>query len=179
MIHIITQNAYLRLGLKHLFAGGGVCINILEHDRPSLEKELLPSDIVIYHVDKTERLWVPKVLSISLRARVILLTSSSHLRIMAISNVIAMIDENASLASILSTIKENYSYNAIRRRREIDLTAREHYVLAETVRSTPSYTIARLLDISVKTVSSHKRSAYRKLGIRNIHDIFLLKGMLF
>ena len=179
MIYIITPNAYLRLGLKHLFAGGDVCINFPENGRMDWEKELLPSDVVIYHVDKTERQWVPKVVSISRKAKVILLTSSSHLRMMAISNVIGLIDESASLDIILSTVKDKYTCNVIHGQCQIYLTAREHYVLAETFRSTPSYLIARLLDISVKTVSAHRRSAYRKLGIRNIQDIFLFQDVIF
>ena len=173
MIHVITKNIYLRLGLMHLFAEDEICINIPVNDRVDWEKEFTPSDVVIYHVDKMERLWLPKLLSISRKSKVFLFTSSLHLRMMAISNVIAAIDENASLEIILSTIRDIYACNILPGKREIHLTVREHYVLAETARGTPSYIIARLLDISVKTVSSHRRSGYRKLGIRKIHDIFM------
>jgi DNA-binding CsgD family transcriptional regulator len=157
----------------HLFAEDEICINIPESDCVCWEKEFAPSDVVIYHVDKMERPWLPKVLSISRKAKVFLFTSSLHLRFMAISNIIAMIDEDASLEIISSTIRDVYTCNTTSGKREIYLTVREHYVLAETARGTPSYIIARLLDISVKTVSSYRRSGYRKLGIRNIQDIFL------
>ncbi|MFV8984925.1 helix-turn-helix domain-containing protein [Serratia fonticola] len=173
MIHVITKNAYLRLGLMHLFAEDEICINIPESDCVCWEKEFTPSDVVIYHVDKMERPWLPKVLSISRKSKVFLFTSSLNPRMMAISNIIAMIDESSSLEIISSTVKDIYACNIPSRQREIYLTVREHYVLAETARGMPSYIIARLLDISVKTVSSHRRSGYRKLGIRNIHDIFL------
>lgn len=174
MIHIITKNSYLRQGLIHLLEQNKYMVNIPPKDTSSFGNEFLPGDTVIYHIDKAERLWMQSVLSISYRAKVILFTSSPlHLKMRVVNNVKAIIHEKSSLETILSTIKNGYSCDVISKERHIDLTVREHYILVETLRSTPPNVIARLLDIPVKTVYSHRSNAYRKLGVKNAHEIFL------
>jgi DNA-binding NarL/FixJ family response regulator len=40
-------------------------------------------------------------------------------------------------------------------------------------------TIAKQLGISPKTVYAHKSNAYKKLGAKNIHDIFPFKNIFY
>ncbi|MBC3252449.1 hypothetical protein H8I91_19480 [Serratia fonticola] len=173
MIHIITKNTYLRLGLIHLLEGNDYCISSSENTPDDFEKELLIRDLVIYHVDQAGHTWVPDVLSISYKARVILIASSPSLRMSVINNVIDIVDESSPIALIESIIKANYLYENNAGKNDIRLTEMEHYILFETIRNTSMLVIARLLHRSVKTIYAHRSNAYRKLGIKTIHGIFM------
>ncbi|MBH3259864.1 helix-turn-helix transcriptional regulator [Serratia marcescens] len=51
------------------------------------------------------------------------------------------------------------------------LTPREREVVLMQRQALPPSLIADLLNISIKTVSAHKRNAMRKLGFRRIHEL--------
>jgi len=160
----------------HLLEDEDYCISMSKNNHASLGKELKSSDIVIYHVDKNEHLWVPEIISISYRVKVVFITSSSHLIMASISNIVAIIDENASLELIISTIKKNNSCPPPTRKEKVSLTKREHEVLVKSVNNMSPYVIAQTLRISIKTVYAHRKSAYKKLGARTICNILSHRG---
>ncbi|WP_419236839.1 helix-turn-helix domain-containing protein [Serratia fonticola] len=179
MIYIVTKNVYLRLGVTQLLGNSKYYIDVSESNYLIFIEKLKASDVVVYHIDKTDNQWVSEMLSISYRAKVILFTSSCHLKISAINNIIAVIDEKTSLESIASIIRENHSCEIPSRVNKLNISKREHYILVKTVRGMSPCSIAKLLNISVKTVYGHRSSAYGKLGARTIHDIFKINSKHF
>ncbi|WP_447880187.1 helix-turn-helix transcriptional regulator [Serratia fonticola] len=172
----MTKNVYLRLGITRLLENNECGIDVSESNYLIFMEKLNINDVVIYHVDKTDNKWVSEIISISYRAKVILLTSSCHLKISSINNIIAVIDESSPLELIASTIRENHSCKILAKGNKLNMSKKEHYILVKTFSCMSPSNIARLLNISVKTVYTHRSSAYKKLGARKVHDIFQINS---
>ena len=72
------------------------------------------------------------------------------------------ISKKVSVKTLLATLERCVNWNKIIK---YPLTSRELAVISELAKGYPPHTISRRLNISVKTISTHKINALKKLGI--------------
>ncbi len=72
------------------------------------------------------------------------------------------ISKKVSVNTLLATLERYINWNEIIK---YPLTSRELAVISELAKGYPPHTISRRLNISVKTISTHKTNVLKKLGI--------------
>lgn len=176
MIYLITTNVYLQIGITHLAMDNGFYVNVINPGDEIYTNKLNINSLVIFHVDRKDPSLLPRIMKLSRRLRVLLI-SSHNLKLEIICNASETIDERAPLEQILSAIS-SANGEIYHQKRETLLTVRERMVLLGILNGTQVNVMAKRLGLSAKTVYTHKLNAYKKLGAKNIHDIMSLKSVL-
>jgi DNA-binding NarL/FixJ family response regulator len=177
-IHIFTTNTYLRQGVIALGKDNDIIINSIQHEAEKSLIDIDVNDLVIFHVSKSDPSLLLRILTLSRRTK-ILLICSQELRLDMMYNAIQTVDEKSSLATLLSTITKIGNKGANYHERYVYFSGREWEVLTGIIKGVSVNTIAKQLGISPKTVYAHKSNAYKKLGAKNIHDIFPFKNIFY
>lgn len=88
----------------------------------------------------------------------------------------ALLDSINRALALDAARRERLASEADHRRRLRDLTPREREVLDRSLAGRTSKQIARELEVSPRTVESHRQNLLRKLGIQSIRDLILLEN---
>ncbi|ECA1950140.1 LuxR family transcriptional regulator [Salmonella enterica subsp. enterica serovar Virchow] len=178
-IHVLTSNYYLRSGMAQLAVMRGYRINILHPEYDCDLSGLDRSDRVIFHPGRTTMSWLPQILLLSGRIRLMLI-STRNLRLDAICEISETVDEDAPLSSFLSALDRLAETGTQARslNSSVLLTKRERYILCESLAGASADAIAGQLNIDTKTVLAHRQNACKKLGTGTLQDIIPLKNFI-
>lgn len=94
--------------------------------------------------------------------------------LLGLGNVSAVLDNSIALADLrqhLQNIISNTVNTTVSKKPVSLLTRQEISVLGHLLQGTPVLTVADILQINPKTVSTHKRAALNKLGISSLHGL--------
>jgi DNA-binding CsgD family transcriptional regulator len=174
---MLSPDIYFRTGVLAVAEKKGYVINVIDPYNEKYIDNLNMRDLVIFHADKTFPLLLPQILKLSGKVK-LLLVEPNKLKLSVICNVNESIDEYASLEQLSSAIIRIINSKEYYQKTYTQLTIREQVVLIETLHGVKVNVTAKRLNISTKTVYSHKLKAFRKLGVRNTQDALPLKNII-
>lgn len=167
MIYIFSDDSYFSLGAHSLLRGNGYPTKII--DIAMLSKVTFESnDSVLLSVD-----------DVHLIDKIYLLASSSGTNIvnMVRGDVISQYCDDAPMPSFLSKkskLSELVSFlesvNNKKNKITYNLTIREIEIMNELLKGKSNHKVSKELQISEKTVSGHKLSALKKLGLSGLNS---------
>lgn len=175
-VHIITENNYLRNGLILLAEQCELTVNIINHNDNFLEK-MRVDDVVIVHIDRAGSSFFPSRLGLSGKLKLILI-SSCNLNFNAICSVSAIVSESVSVDYFISVLTKPTEHHILINKNTLPLTSRERMVLVDILQGRSAYSIAKKLGLSYKTIYTHKLNAFKKLDVKNLHDVLLLSRLI-
>ncbi|MBP1000591.1 LuxR C-terminal-related transcriptional regulator [Serratia fonticola] len=118
------------------------------------------------------------------RDKKIIIISTTEMQSLALfyyqqfSNVLAIIDASESVQNIIDVVRETYREKTRRVLAESTikaLTVREFTILLMILNGSDIHSIARRLNIAIKTVYAHGYSVAKKMGVRKVHDLIIFR----
>ncbi|MEG0866596.1 MAG: LuxR C-terminal-related transcriptional regulator [Hafnia sp.] len=178
-IHVLSDNYFLRTGVALMAVKHGYRVNVLHPENDCDLSGLGSSDRVVFHIDRADSTWLPRILTLS-SSTGLMLISAHRFRLDALCKISETVDERAPLPRILSSLKKLADTNVYTpvRTPNYRLSRRERRVLTETLMGTHCDRIAEQLCISPRTVYVHRQNACKKLGADTFHDILPLKSFI-
>ncbi|WP_114194996.1 helix-turn-helix domain-containing protein [Edaphovirga cremea] len=177
-VHIISNDQYMLAGLRQLMKDKReVAINSRPLDLRSHNKAYLdPNRVLLICLDSESEIVALLSLLAETNSRVIIMGKNADDEIFSHYCGCHYIPKNSSVEDF------NFLFDAIMHSSTLHiknvLTTREKTVIKELLQGRPGASVAKKLDISQKTISSHKRSALHKLGLKNINQATLLSKIL-
>jgi DNA-binding CsgD family transcriptional regulator len=174
-IKVITENYYFFIGIKEYLQNDEREVsNVNLHELQSSPKNNLKSDdvYIFYTLNNiNEILLLISTNSLPGRMIVIPVNSKSNFNVAFEKNI--LLESYASIENILAKITESFE----RHKPSLDvlkkqLTKREKIILTYTISGMNANSISQFLCISIKTVYTHRRNAFIKLGGRNMFEIW-------
>lgn len=174
-IKVITENHYFFIGLKEYLQNDEREVsNIDFHELNSTPRNNLKSDdVYIFYTTNYINEILLLISSNPLPGRLIVIpvNNRSNFNIAFEKNI--LLDPYANIENILDKITEDFEHE----KPSIDLqkgklTKREKTILTHTINGMNATSISQFLCISIKTVYTHRRNAFIKLGGRNMFEIW-------
>ncbi|NXZ90138.1 hypothetical protein HZI31_22505 [Serratia fonticola] len=118
------------------------------------------------------------------RDKKIIIISTTEMQSLALfyyqrfSNVLAIIDASESVQSIINVIREMHRKKTRHMPTESNvksLSFREFNILLMILNGSNAHSIARRLNIAIKTVYAHGYTVAKKMGVRKIHDLIIFR----
>lgn len=174
-IKVITENYYFFIGIKEYLQNDEREVSHIDfHEFKSYQKNNLNSDdvYIFYTLNYiSEILLLISTNSHPGRMVVIPVNHRSNFDIAFEKNI--LLDPHASIENILDKITKDVEQV----KPSVDLqkgklTKREKAILTHTINGMNATSISQFLCISIKTVYTHRRNAFIKLGGRNMFEIW-------
>ncbi|HBE9178074.1 transcriptional regulator FimZ [compost metagenome] len=178
-IYIVTENNYFFIAIKEGLKPNIMTIRKLSPKK--LENDSLAQfnqeDTFIFHTAEFGMELSFRISTGSFPGRLIFIPTTDNGNFKRAFNQYAILDTHATIEDIHAKISENTRQDDTDNEAIKDpLTQREKAILRHTINGLDAYTISKRLSISAKTVYAHRRSALRKLGGRNLFEIWPFKG---
>lgn len=118
------------------------------------------------------------------RDKKIIIISTTEMQSLALfyyqhfSNVLAIIDASESVQNIIEVVRERHRKKTRFMLAENNikaLTAREFNILLLILNGSNAHSIARRLNITIKTVYAHGYTVAKKMGVRKVHDLIIFR----
>lgn len=174
-IKVITENHYFFIGIKEYLQNDEREVSHIDfHELNSTPRNNLKSDdvYIFYTLNYiNEILLLISTNPLPGRLIVIPVNNRSNFNIAFEKNI--LLDPHASVKNILDKITEDFEHE----KPPIDLqkgklTKREKTILTHTINGMNATSISQFLCISIKTVYTHRRNAFIKLGGRNMFEVW-------
>lgn len=178
-IYIVTENNFFFIGIKEQLPFNKSTIKKLppsEFNNKSMN-EFYNDDVFIFHTTNFS-IEISFLLSTGgLPGKLIFIPTTSKERFRFAFNRYVVLDTYAKVNDISNEITnnneiENLKYNIIKE----PLTKQESIVMHHTINGLDASKISQRLSISTKTVYTHRRNAFHKLGGRNLLEIWHFRG---
>lgn len=178
-IYIISDNIYFTKGLSEVISNniGSKTINLTHDNYKHLRNNIKLSrqDVIFTNFNCKESMYI-KGLDYIVKCEIknqfprFIIAGNDNIT-PSISNSLGY--NHINYKSILSSLKSCiYEDNKNLNESENKLSLKEKFVLAGILKGTSTHALARRLGISIKTVSSHKINALRKLGFDSINRLY-------
>lgn len=179
-IYIITENNFFFIGIKEQLTFGDWVVKKINPDelRKNLTGKFHKDDTFIFNPSNFSVDILPMIYLIGSPANNIFIpTKKKGMESLKLKNL-PYLDTYITIDEIKKKIINN-EYDSLK---PYDiknlLTKQEKTILKHTFNGLQPHIISRHMSISIKTVYSHRLKAIRKLGGRNLFDIWPLKGCL-
>lgn len=175
MIYLACDDCYFSLGIEALFSSiqkHVTIINLSDDEDTLFVPALARNDTLILAVERTDIL--TRLLTLARRqgVRALLVMDNASDKTMENINLWSqgVISKKTSLESLPTFLDARFAYL----KDSSFLTAREINIMGSLATGKTPYRIARDLNLSVKTIFSHKLSALKKLGLNHLNSRSLL-----
>ncbi|GAA3600010.1 hypothetical protein GCM10023078_29350 [Gibbsiella greigii] len=158
-LYVLSEDFYFILGLSHAINTNKYKLYAqhVSNGCLSYHPETGRNNIVVIDVVTPEYLH-ELIEKIPRGVRILFMSDMSFLP----DSTYGFISKKVSVKTLLATLERCVNWNKIIK---YPLTSRELAVISELAKGYPPHTISRRLNISVKTISTHKINALKKLGI--------------
>lgn len=158
-LYVLSEDFYFILGLTHTINANKYKLHAqhVSNGCQSYQPVSGRNNIVVIDVVTPENLH-ELIEKIPRGVRVVFMSDMNFLP----ETMYGFISKKVSVKTLLATLERYVNWNEIIK---YPLTSRELAVISELAKGYPPYTISRRLNISVKTISTHKTNALKKLGI--------------
>lgn len=158
-LYILSEDFYFIFGLSHTINTSKYKLYAQHVNNGCLLYHPVPgrNNIVIIDVVTPENLH-KLIEKIPRGVRILFMSNMNFLQ----DTAYGFISKKVSVKTLLATLERCVNWNKIIKH---PLTSRELMVISELAKGYPPHTISRRLNISVKTISTHKTNALKKLGI--------------
>lgn len=177
-IYIITENNYFFAGLKHTLKNGKTSVEKLSPQKleTSPDNKFKQSDIFIFYTSNYS-LKLSFLLSTGhFPGKLFFIPANGKITFKEAFDRYSFLDAKSDLITVASKVLDTQQKSTEPMKIFKDeLTEREKTILYQTINGMNVQSISRLLCISVKTVYSHRRNAFHKLGGRNLFEIWPFK----
>ena len=177
-IKVITENYYFFIGIKEYLQSDEIevsNINIQEL-KNATRATLKNDDVYIFYTENHINDISLFISTTSIPGRMIIIPVNNRSNFNFVFEWGILLDPRVSIENILDKItedveQEKVSIDALKRK----LTKREKTIITYTINGMNANSISQFLCISIKTVYTHRRNAFIKLGGRNMFEIWPVK----
>lgn len=175
-IYIITDNNYFSLGIREKLklkykSIYNLSIKELEGSPKKIFKR---NDVFIFYISDYSLQLSFLISTGHLPEKLIFISKNKNLKLNSTFKNHIFLDAHASPELISKKIDEECKFGVKKNHKE-QLTEREGTILYHTINGMSAQKIGKFLSISSKTVYTHRRNAFHKLGGRNLFEIWPIK----
>lgn len=176
-IYIATENAFLRSGLVELAQESNITLQPAKIDEAGFIDSLEKEDAVIVHIDRnTPANFFDYTVRINEKCRLMLVLNNPNLMYICDASVITT--SRSSLKELMRAVGVLMSNKKLENQLRVSLTAKEKIILRETMNGQKVDQIAKVLNMSPKTVYTHRANVFSKLGGSSVNAIYSLKNRI-
>lgn len=173
VVYLITDDNYFFIGLQAVLNKEFCTLKLISHkDASSIDSKIKhEASAFVFHTSQYDYLPYSLFSFMNHRGGVVIISPKHLIKFYSSFNFGHVINEKSEIEDISQAIssvllgKKTYPYNNIK------LTNSEKNILLHIMNGHSTAFISDFLDISIKTVYTHKRNALHKLGARKITDI--------
>jgi DNA-binding CsgD family transcriptional regulator len=175
--YIVTDNAFLRSGLIELAQESNITIQTADINEPTFIDALEKDDAVIVHIDRnTPAEYFDYTARINEKCRLMLVLNNPNLIYICDASVITT--SRSSLKELMRAVNVLMSNKTLENQLRVSLSAKEKIILRETMNGQKVEQIAKVLNMSPKTVYTHRANVFSKLGGSSVNAIYSLKNRI-
>ncbi|RDL18879.1 helix-turn-helix domain-containing protein [Serratia fonticola] len=178
-IYVVTENNFFFIGIKEQLPFEKGSIKKIHPNELEINSTatFYRDDVFIFH---TSNFGIETSFLIStggFPGKLIFIPTTSKEKFKLAFNRYVFLDTYATIDEITTKIINNNEHDSLNHHVISEpLTKREKTIMCHTINGMNVYKISQYLSISTKTVYSHRRSAFHKLGGRNLFEIWPFRG---
>ncbi|WP_343529932.1 helix-turn-helix transcriptional regulator [Yokenella regensburgei] len=173
---IISDDIYLRAGVSALVQDAGFTAQYVSVDTPGFMDAVSEDDVVIFYLNHTTAACFEAAAALHKRCRLMLLLDTLKLKYLCEASL--LVSARAPYPEMFSALMCLTSRQPIKHPQRIALSAKETFILRETMNGRKVNAIASALNLSPKTVYTHRANLFNKLGGSSVNALFSLKNMI-